>query len=280
LKVIENISIAPDIYSMRVLHPRAVAVAEPGQFMHVRCSNTTAPLLRRPLSIAGIDRDAGVIRFVYRVVGEGTRILSEMVPGQELDMLGPLGTGFPIPDDKTNAVLIGGGVGVAPLLFLCQRLSELWMLEDKSPQGKTKNATDKRESKTASEKTQPRGTAVFGFTTKSQAFGLNEIDDGFIIIPCTDDGSLGHKGYPSELLEVIIASGKRPDILYACGPRPLMAKVKRLAEKVEIPTYISLEEHMACGIGACLGCAVKSSAGVYKKVCSDGPVFKAQDVEL
>jgi dihydroorotate dehydrogenase electron transfer subunit len=250
MQVVENVEISPMIYQMSLMAPEVARAADPGQFLHLRCSESYSPLLRRPISIAGADKGKGTLKIIYRVVGEGTRWLSRRKPGEVLDVLGPLGRGFPL---KERPVLVGGGLGVAPLMFLARRIAET------SPQGS------------------PR-SAYIGFSTAEEAYGVEDLKSwGFEVTVTTDDGSLGKKGFPTDYLETELM---KDNTLYACGPLPLLAKVKALGDQKDIPTYISLEERMACGIGACIGCSVKSSGQGYLKVCKDGPVFEAHRVIL
>lgn len=285
-KIEINEQLSADIYHMVLNCPEIAATAKPGQFIHIRCSDGLSPLLRRPISIAMADIDTGTIEIIYRVVGEGTKILARKKKGETLDIMGPLGKGFPIPEGIKFPAIVGGGIGVAPLLFLAKAI----------------NTANKRET---------AGIIFAGFSSDDETFGTFFMEDcGFKLEICTDDGSRGYKGFPTDLLEKYIndrkiendtvsvnsskeiigpmsphveikAGGKNAiDIIYACGPKPLLAKVKSIAAGAGIPACLSLEERMACGVGACLGCAVKSAEGGYMKVCKDGPVFEASQVEI
>lgn len=246
MKVMENKPIAKNIYQLTFYSPEIAQKATPGQFVHIKTHDTTDPLLRRPFSISGVDKE-GNCHIIYKVVGKGTGLLAQKTFGDNIDVLGPLGTGF-CTFPKSIAI-IGGGVGIAPLLFLAQTTA--------------KNPGTKK--------------AFLGFTTKTEVFALEKLKSlGFEVFAFTDDGSFGQKGYPTDGLQDYI---KSVDILYACGPKPLLKEVKTIAKHTQIPAYLSLEERMACGIGACLGCAVKTKDG-YKKACHDGPVFKAEDIEI
>lgn len=256
-EIIRNTEISPDIYEMELQAPEITEKANPGQFLHIRCSDTVSPLLRRPISIAYADHKIGKMGIIYRVVGRGTQLLCQKDPGSRLDILGPLGKGFPMPDKDKTPIIIGGGIGVAPLLFLAQKIA----------QNKTRKDSL---------------IALLGFPTKQETFGLEFLESmGIKVLIATDDGTLGHKGYPTDLLnDYLEKCNKSKTIIYGCGPKPLLSKIKTVAVRNNIPAYLSLEERMACGVGACLGCSVKSSQDGYKKVCEDGPVFEAGEVEL
>lgn len=251
-EIIQNVEIAPDIYKMELQAPEITQKANPGQFLHIRCSDTVSPLLRRPISIAHVDEKTGKMGIIYRVVGEGTQLLCQKSPGNRVDIIGPLGRGFPLPNKDKTPVIIGGGIGVAPLFYLAKKIP-----------GPV--------------------TALLGFTTKQEAFGIEFLNSlGIEVIIATDDGTLGYKGFPTELLEECLKQyqDKSSFIFYACGPKLMLSEVKAIAAREKIPAYLSLEERMACGVGACIGCSVKSSQEGYKKVCKDGPVFEAGEIEL
>lgn len=254
MEVVDNRELVPRIFQMKLMAPGVAKTAAPGQFLHIRCSHSISPLLRRPISIAGVGEDLETVEIIYRVVGEGTQWLSRRASGEELDVLGPLGKGFPMPKPEANPVLVGGGLGVAPLLFLAQEIAK--------NRGTTKSP----------------GRVFIGFCTAAEAYGIDRLKTwGYDVFVATDDGSLGHRGFPTDPLTSGLGAD---DVLYTCGPLPLISKVKALGRRYSIPTYLSLEERMACGIGACIGCSVKASGDGYKKVCKDGPVFEADKVIL
>lgn len=244
-KILKNKLIAKHTYELIFQSHDIAKNISCGQFIHIRITDTTSPLLRRPISIAGVN-DSGSCKIIYKVVGKGTQLLSQKKPGEYLDILGPLGHGFPTDIQDKKPVIMGGGVGTAPLLFLAQQI--------------------------------PAGRAFVGFATKDEIFGIETLKTaGFDTKIYTDDGTYGKKGYPTDELEKHI---DKDSIIFACGPTPLLKKVKNIAKTKNIPTYISLEERMACGVGACLGCSVKTPDGGYKKTCSDGPVFSADGIIL
>jgi len=245
-KVISNKEIAPSIFEMVIEDIDIATKADPGQFLHIKAKLRSDVLLRRPISICDINERS--ITIVYQVVGKGTEELSFTNPLEYIDVIGPIGNAYPIDKTKKCAV-IGGGIGIAPLLELSKRL---------------KNCD-----------------AYLGFKS-----GVYKVDDfkkycNNVIIS-TEDGSFGNKGYITDFIREI----ENYDIIYTCGPKVMMKKVKELCLAVpSITCYLSMEERMGCGIGACLVCTCKTtnandSKWHYKKVCTDGPVFNAKEVEL
>ncbi len=235
--------------------PTLAAVAKPGQFVQVRCSEGADPLLRRPLSFAGIDPERGEISLLYAVVGRGTQWLSGRKSGETLDLLGPIGNGFALPQPGAKAILVGGGIGIAPLLPLAAALLR-------------------------------QGNVITALAGARSADCLPAASDwpseGIQLVEATDDGSRGCPGLVTALLPAALAAG--PDaVVYACGPRPMLREVARQAVAAGVPGQLSLEERMGCGVGACLSCVCKvkiGSAGsyTYQRVCTEGPVFRAEEV--
>lgn len=232
----------------------AARTAVPGQFLSVYTKDT-GKLLPRPISICEIDREKGALRLVYRVTGKaaGTKQFSLLKPGEELPVIGPLGNGFPLQEaEGKRAFLMGGGIGVPPILELAKQLNC----------AKKQIITGYRDSHT--------------FLRESFA------GQGQLYI-ATEDGSVGSRG---NVLDAVRENELEADIIYACGPKPMLRAIKSYAAERGIPCYISLEERMACGIGACLGCVCKSRdidahSNVHnKRICKDGPVFLAAEVEI
>lgn len=236
------------VYSMWLDAPEMTAESKPGQFIAVY-TNDRSKLLPRPISICEADKENGRLRIVYRIAGAGTEEFSEMKAGDTLDIMGPLGNGFPLKDKK--AFLIGGGIGIPPMLELAKNLD--------------------------CEK-----TAVLGYRD-SQLFLNDDIARYASVVVATEDGSVGTKG---NVIDAIRENGLTADVIYACGPTPMLKALKAYAAENGIECWLSLEEKMACGIGACLGCVCHSkevdghSNVRNKRVCKDGPVFLADDVEL
>lgn len=250
VRVYSQEKLADGIFSMWLEAPEAAGEAAPGQFVSVYPNDKTK-LLPRPISICEADKENGRLRLVYRVTGEGTGTaeFSRLKAGDSLDIMGPLGNGFPLKEKK--AFLIGGGIGIPPMLELSKRLN--------------------------CEK-----TAVLGYRD-GQTFLLDEIGAYGKTAVATEDGSVGTKG---NVLDAIREQGLTADVIYACGPTPMLRAIKAYAMENGIECYLSLEERMACGIGACLACVchtkdVDEHSNIRNtRICKDGPVFRAEDVEL
>jgi dihydroorotate dehydrogenase electron transfer subunit len=224
-------------------------------------SNGVVPLLRRPFSIHKADGKQGRIEILYEVVGEGSAALSQRKAGEVLDIIGPLGRGFALNTPSENSgkdiVLVAGGMGVAPLFFLAQKLQE----------------------SLAKKKNRSRICVLIGAKTSNHILCASELRrlGGHVSI-ATDDGSLGFRGKVTALLRRILDTrGCGVSNIYACGPHPMLSALSKLAHIYAIPAQVSLEAHMACGFGACLGCAVATIDG-YKRVCKEGPVFNAEEI--
>lgn len=245
-KVISQECIATDIYSMWIKTSIAKE-AKPGQFISVYTKND-AKLLPRPISICEINDEKNALRIVYRTVGYGTNEFSGYKKDDDVVILGPLGNGFEKGNKK--AILIGGGIGIPPMLQLAKELD--------------------------CEK-----TIVLGY--RDELFLNDEISKYGNVVIATEDGSTGTKG---NVIDAIKAQGVEGDVIYSCGPIPMLRGIKAYARENDITAYISMEEKMACGVGACLGCVCKSkevddhSKVNNKRICADGPVFNAEDIEL
>ncbi len=239
--------LASGIFSMWIVTDIA-REARPGQFISVY-SHDGSRLLPRPISICEADSDEGRLRIVYRVAGKGTKEFSEYISGDSIDIMGPLGNGFPLEGE--NVFLIGGGIGVPPMLEMAKQLN-----------------CEKQ--------------IILGYRDQ-ELFLRDEFEAYGEVFVATEDGSVGTKG---NVLDAIRENGLNADVIYACGPTPMLRAIKQYAEEKNIKCYISLEEKMACGIGACLACVCKSKdidhhSNVHnKRICKDGPVFLAGEVEL
>ena len=233
-----------DIYSVWFNCPEIAAQVRPGQFAEIRCDGF---MLRRPISICEVSESG--IRLVFEVRGEGTDWLAGVEEGTELEVMAPLGNGFETVEGA-KALLIGGGIGVPPLLELAKYYKE-------------------------------NAVAALGFKRAEGAILFEDYSANCKTAVATEDGSLGEKGYVSAAAEKLIAEGNKPDVIYACGPTPLLKYAAGLAEKLGVRCQLSLEQRMGCGVGACLVCACKVKTGEgYKRVCKDGPVFEYDEVEL
>ena len=249
--VIRQDPVARGIFSLWLSCPEIANDAHSGQFVGVY-SNDTSRLLPRPISLCEIDKSDGSIRIVYRVAGVGTDEFSKLHTGDLLRLIGPLGNGYPISDEYQAPILIGGGIGIPPILQLSK---DLYDLEKK--------------------------TVVLGY--RKELFLTEEFENsGKHVCMATEDGSAGVRG---TVLDAIECAGVDGDVVYACGPMPMLKAVAEYAEKKGIPAYLSLEERMACGVGACLGCIVKTkekdahSNVNNARICTEGPVFLASELK-
>lgn len=244
-------------HRLRLYAPAVAEAARAGQFVHVRCAppGQWDPLLRRPLSLHRIDQRRGEVEVLFRVVGRGTGFLAGLAAGDEIDLIGPLGQGFPTDlAQGETAVLVAGGIGVAPLVALAEELAA-------------------------------KGTPLTAALGAQTAAGLVAADAlGKVagrVMTATDDGSAGHHGFVTELLAGLLERVARP-VVYACGPEPMLRRVQAMVAEngPRVRGYLSLEARMACGVGACLGCAVRRAGPgtAYHHVCHDGPVFAAGEV--
>lgn len=256
-ELVKKEQLKPDIYKFSVKAPSIVKIAKPGNFIEIRVSETTEPFLRRPISIYSLDKENGILEFIFQVKGKGTEILAKRENRKQIDIVGPLGYGTFQYENYQKLAIIGGGIGVFPLYELA----------------KCAKADNKKVS------------TYLGFRNKDFVVVEEEfqkVSDEIILT--TDDGSYAKQGFAINYLKEDIEKGK-VDSIYACGPLPMLKAVQILAIEKDIPCQISLEEKMACGLGVCLGCAVKTAkspkdAPEYLHVCKAGPVFNAKDVEI
>ena len=241
--VVEAVRLNAFAYSF-TLEAEGMTPEGPDQFVHVKCGHSR--LLRRPISIC--DWEENLLRIVFEVRGEGTEWLSRRKAGDRLDVLGPLGRGFRM-DREGRYLLVGGGIGVPPMLGCAK-----W--------------------------TAGRSTAVLGFRSADRAM----LSEGFQksckeIFLCSDDGSIGRHGFVDAQVRDILEKDKDFTVVLACGPKPMLKNVAAVAAEFGVPCQVSMEERMACGVGACLGCAIQMADGTMQHVCKDGPVFDAGEVD-
>ncbi len=253
VKILSNTCITPGIFLLRVDSPDLAAEARPGQFIMVRVNDGIDPCLRRPFSISGTEQ-GGVVRILYKVVGKGTVILSNKRAGDKLSVLGPLGKGFEITQRAEHLFIVAGGIGIAPMLFLSQ-------------------AVDKK-----------AVTFMAGFRTSDEIIDPASVGIKQDISFATDDGSKGYHGRVTDLLEQEIIKHRDNAIgVYACGPVPMLKALSSISDKYRIPCKVSMETFMACGLGACQGCVVRSASVSdqisYHHVCKDGPVFDINEID-
>lgn len=256
-ELIKKQELIPGIFKFSVKAPEIVMVARPGQFIEIRVNDDIEPFLRRPISIYNMEKETGILEFIMQVKGKGTTILSQKREKDLIDIVGPLGFGPFKYANREKLGIIGGGIGVFPLY----ELSKCAKLENK------------------------KVNIYLGFRNKDLVVLEDEfkkVSDKLVVT--TDDGSYAEKGFAIDFLKQDIEAGNI-DSIYACGPLPMLKAVQKLAIEKDIPCQISLEEKMACGLGVCLGCAVKTAkspkdAPEYWHVCKAGPVFNAKDVEI
>lgn len=249
-KIVSQERIGTGIYSMWIQTSQIAKNAGPGQFVSVYCRDGSR-LLPRPISICEVDRQREQIRLVYRVAGKGTEEFARLHPGVSLKVMGPLGNGFPLREAQDKKVLlVGGGIGIPPMLETAKQLDT-------------------------------RKALVMGY--RDELFLDQELKRYGTLYIATEDGSEGTRG---NVLDAIRENELHPEVIFACGPSPMLRALKEYAQERQIPCWISLEERMACGIGACLGCVcqskeVDSHSHVHnKRICKDGPVFLSTEVEI
>lgn len=246
----EQREIASGIYSLWLQTERMAKEARPGQFLSLYCKDESR-LLPRPISICQTDKERGLLRLVYRTAGEGTKEFSRYKAGDELEAVGPLGNGFPLDKEYERVFLIGGGIGIPPMVELAKELPGEKLI-------------------------------VAGYRNR-ELFLKEDLEAVGCVYIATEDGSAGTKG---NVLDAIREEGLEADAIFACGPTPMLRALKAYAEERKMDCYLSLEERMACGVGACLACVCKSmdvDAHTHvknKRICKDGPVFEARGLEL
>lgn len=274
-EIIEHVAHAGEQYVMRVKAPEIARHAKAGSFAHITCD----PMLpmRRPISIMRVSREQGWVDFLYKAIGHGTKLLATRQAGEQLSIMGPIGNPFKIDLSRPRALLIGGGVGLPPMLFLAETLKSLLGSKPFAILG---------------------SEVPFPFTSRPSAIMVPGMPDGVIAgMPLLEDWNIPSRlaslqayagcfeGYVTDLarhwLEALNDEQRNEVTLYACGPHPMLAAVAKLAEDYGLPCQVSLEEFMACGVGGCAGCVVEvktDNGPVMKRVCVDGPVFNAEQV--
>ena len=220
----------------------------PGQFVHVKCGDSL--LLRRPISVCSCmeEEPEDTLAIVFEVRGEGTQWLANRPVGHSVDVMGLLGNGFAMKPEG-RYLLVGGGIGVPPIRGCAQYTAK-------------------------------KSTAIVGFRSKEKAILLDHLEEECAkVMVATDDGSLGYHGFVDALVRQELSEDKNYDAVLACGPKPMLRNVAKVAQEFGVPCQVSMEERMACGVGACLGCAIQMADGTMKHVCKDGPVFNAEEVD-
>lgn len=245
--------VADNIFNICIQSDFISSNAKPGQFVNIKCDYSLEHLLRRPISICRINEEKKTFEIAFQVKGAGTQKLSSFECGGQIDFIGPLGNSFDISDMYTNIAVVGGGIGIFPLLFLLQK----------------SKATNK--------------ISFLGFRNSSGIAMLNAYKNYGDVHIATQDGSFGKKGLVTDVFREYVANNKF-DIVYTCGPYNMMKEVSAICKNYNIPCQVSMEQRMGCGIGACLVCACKtvsqdSDGWQYSHVCKDGPVFWSDSIK-
>jgi len=252
-KILENRELIPGFFEMDLQCPDIAGAACPGQFVQVRCSSGLDPLLRKPISISLVLPQQGIIRLLYQVRGRGTSLMSRKPAGETVSLIGPLGSGFSLPDEPETLLIMGGGIGVAPLLELARVLHERDCITD----------------------------VVLGFNRAEDVMKEEEFSRyARRVLITTMDGSCGIHGHSCVPLDTVLDPGQYSRV-YACGPEKMLENVAGRASMAGVACQVSLEEYMACGIGVCLGCARQihgPDGNRYVRVCVEGPVMDGAEV--
>lgn len=259
-EILENEEIQKDCFLMTVKTSPSFQDPRPGQFVMIRIAGLADPFLSRPISIYSFSRKENycLIELLYRVAGKGTQIMAGLIEDSQVEINGPLGNGFDIKEVRENIVIVSGGIGIAPLSMLTETLR----------------------------RTNPASNMIIykGFQSASDVVGLEKLQMFCRNISvCTDDGSLGEKGFVTQIFQKDMKNLSPENTqVFACGPKPMLKALAKILNKTKFSCQVSLEERMACGVGACMGCAVavkdKDGFEVYRRVCADGPVFNLQDI--
>lgn len=251
--VVSQEQIAKDIYSLWLQTDKIAGEARPGQFVSLYCADG-AKLLPRPISLCEIDAEAGRLRLVYRVAGKGTEEFSKLQAGDTISVLGPLGNGFPLEEAEGKRVfLMGGGIGIPPMLETAKQVNAEKII-------------------------------IPGY--RDELFLMDELQNAGMVYPAVEHPAEGVDCTVGNVLNAVQEKGLEADVIFACGPAPMLRAIKAYAMERQIPCWISMEERMACGVGACLACVCQSkevdghSKVHNKRVCKDGPVFLSTEVEL
>ncbi len=256
-RILSNECVGPNLYLMELSAPEIALTIKPGQFVHMKIPGMSANILRRPFSIYARDKAQGTLEILYQALGVGSNFMTTLVPHQTQDaeLIGPIGRTWQPPQEAKRALLVGGGVGAAPLFMLCEELIAAGVETDVIIGAQTEQALACRE---RYEKLLPKAPSC-----------------------ATDDGTFGYQGFCTPLVEESLALSQKQgapyDYVAVCGPEPLMKIVSEMALAADVFCEISLEKRMACGVGACLSCVVDTTEG-RQRACVDGPVFEAQKV--
>lgn len=249
LDITKVTNLTSDIWQLDLTGHFPYEQVQPGQFINILLAQGYDHLLRRPISIAEVDPTQQRLTIVFRVVGQGTEWLSKRQVGDQLDIMGPLGSGFSLPPQNSKVIVVGGGIGIPPLYQLTKELSLL-----------TKHIQ-----------------IVLGFRDQGDCFWLDRFRALGQLVVATEDGSQGEQGYVTDVINPVEAY----DYLYSCGPLPMLKGLKQHFQNTDVQGYVSLEERMACGVGACYGCVCSSEdKKTNLRICKEGPVFPWKEVTL
>lgn len=253
VKILSNRCVASDTFLLQLGSPELAASARPGQFLMVRVNDSIDPVLRRPFSVCGTE-EGGIVKILYKVVGRGTKFLSDKKEGEFISVLGPLGKGFMTTDLPESSILVGGGIGIAPLMFLYRHLET--------------------------------SDSIFltGFRTSDEIIDPASAGNNIEAVIATDDGSMGFSGRVTDLLIKKLELYNQGETgIYACGPLPMLKAVAGISVKYGIPCQVSMETFMACGLGVCQGCVIRAESTAvnrqYLHVCKEGPVFDINEID-
>lgn len=249
-RVLRNGQVGPNLYVMEVESPDIAGRVEPGQFVHTKVPGMEAHILRRPFSVYDADAQRGTFDLLYQVVGFGSEVLTGLEAGARVENIGPVGHGWTLPEEARRVLIVGGGVGAAPVYLLAKQAIDAGREVDVVLGARTKDALVCKD--------------------RYEALGAHSVRCA------TDDGSFGHAGFCTGVVEELLSAGSY-DYAAVCGPEPLMKIVSAQASAADVPCQVSLERRMACGVGACLSCVVDTKAG-KKRACVDGPVFWCEEV--
>jgi dihydroorotate dehydrogenase electron transfer subunit len=245
--ILSNLPVAADFFELRFAWPVSLPSPLPGQFVTIRVSLSTVPLLRRPFAISSYERESGSAAIIYQKRGTATELLTAKAPGDPLDLIGPLGSSFTLPPTGARCIILAGGIGLGPMLFLGRSL-------------------------------RPPVKFIFGCRTRAHLPQESAFTPLTPII-CTDDGSSGFKGTAIDYLRTLSLDGNEPAALFGCGPTPMLKALHDFSLERGWPCQVSIEQVMACGVGACMGCVVPVVGPPgYARVCTEGPVFASKDL--
>lgn len=252
VRVISQKALTKDIFLLNLKLEKPFKSLTPGQFFMIKIQDGFEPFLRRPLAWFSYDKNKKSIQFAYKVVGKGTTILAHKKTEEKLNILGPLGKGFSSYLKKEKLLFVAGGAGIFPFFSILENLSE----------------KQKKNSK-----------LIWGVNKKNDLFYINKLKNKLPIYLVTEDGSISKKALATDVVEKILSEDQNDWFIIACGPAEMLKNLANLLEKYKLNGELSMEERMACGFGACLGCAVPSKKGGYLRACKDGPVFRFDEID-